>query len=306
MGIPDHVSEHMGPMNILPSIVAGLGDGVLLFLIASGLSVIFGAMRFLNFAHGAMFAIGGYITYHLLKDVELSPALLIGGAIVAGLCVAALAYLSEVIVFRRLYKLPPLDSLLGTYALLLLLEGAILVVWGPNSLSVPYPEGLDSTVKLGPVELPQYSLLLIAVGIVVVIGMTLVLYKTSLGLEVRGLAEDRTMTQLLGVNITGVSAKVMLLGGFLAGLGGALATPTLSLTPELATSFIIQAFAVVVVGGLGSFYGALIAAVVLGVVQSVVVAHVPSISGIAFYATMFAILLFRPRGILGKSNLEIS
>ncbi|MEO7005914.1 MAG: branched-chain amino acid ABC transporter permease [Terrimesophilobacter sp.] len=293
-------------MNVLPSIVSGLGDGMLLFLIASGLSVIFGAMRFLNFAHGAFFAIGGYLTYNFLSNLQLTPVLLIGGALLAGLGVAVLAYVSEVVVFRRLYKLPPIDSLLGTYALLLLLEGAILVVWGPNSLSVPYPKGLNSTVRIGSVDVPQYSLLLIAVGVIVVVAMTLLLYKTSLGLEVRALAEDRTMTQLLGVNISGVSAKVMLIGGFLAGIGGALAAPTIALTPDLATSFIIQAFAVVVVGGLGSFYGALIAAVVLGVTQSVVVTYLPSVSGIAFYATMFAILLFRPQGILGKSSLDIS
>jgi branched-subunit amino acid ABC-type transport system permease component len=293
-------------MNVLPSIVSGLGDGMLLFLIASGLSVIFGAMRFLNFAHGAFFAIGGYLTFNFLNTLQLTPVFLIGGALLAGLGVAALAFVSEVVVFRRLYKLPPIDSLLGTYALLLLLEGAILVVWGPNSLSVPYPEGLNSTVRIGSVDVPQYSLLLIAVGAIVVVGMSFLLYKTSLGLEVRALAEDRTMTQLLGVNISGVSAKVMLIGGFLAGIGGALATPTIALTPDLATSFIIQAFAVVVVGGLGSFYGALIAAVVLGVTQSIVVTYVPSVSGIAFYATMFAILLFRPQGILGKSSLDIS
>ncbi|MEO6943863.1 MAG: branched-chain amino acid ABC transporter permease [Lacisediminihabitans sp.] len=293
-------------MNVLPSIVSGLGDGMLLFLIASGLSVIFGAMRFLNFAHGAFFAIGGYLTYNILSSLQLTPVLLIGGALLAGLGVAALAYISEVVVFRRLYKLPPIDSLLGTYALLLLLEGAILVVWGPNSLSVPYPKGLNSTVRIGSVDVPQYSLLLIAVGVIVVVAMSFLLYKTSLGLEVRALAEDRPMTQLLGVNISRVSAKVMLIGGFLAGIGGALATPTIALTPDLATSFIIQAFAVVVVGGLGSFYGALIAAVVLGVTQSIVVTYIPSVSGIAFYATMFAILLFRPQGILGKSSVEIS
>jgi branched-chain amino acid transport system permease protein len=293
-------------MNMLPSIVSGLGDGVLLFLIASGLSVIFGAMRFLNFAHGAFFAIGGYITFNVLNKLEVTPILLVGGALLAGLGVAALAYLSEVVIFRRLYKLPPIDSLLGTYALLLLLEGAILVIWGPNPLSVPYPKSLDSTVRIGSVDVPQYSLLLIGVGAIVVVAMTYVLYKTSLGLEVRALAEDRTMTQLLGVNIAGVSAKVMLIGGFLAGIGGALAAPTIALTPNLATSFIIQAFAVVVVGGLGSFYGALIAALLLGVTQSIVVAYVPSVSGIAFYAAMFAILLLRPRGILGKSSLEIS
>jgi branched-chain amino acid transport system permease protein len=293
-------------MNVLPSIVSGLGDGVLLFLIASGLSVIFGAMRFLNFAHGAFFAIGGYITYNLLSKLDLTPVFLIGGALLAGLAVAALAYVSELVVFRRWYKLPPIDSLLGTYALLLLLEGAILVVWGPNPLSVPYPKSLNSTIHIGPVDVPQYSVLLIGVGAIVVVAMTYVLYKTSLGLEVRALAEDRTMTQLLGVNISSVSAKVMLIGGFLAGLGGALAAPTVALTPDLATSFIIQAFAVVVVGGLGSFYGALIAALFLGVTQSIVIAFVPSVSGIAFYAAMFAVLLLRPQGLLGKSSLEIS
>ena len=293
-------------MNALPSIVSGLGDGVLLFLIASGLSVIFGAMRFLNFAHGAFFAIGGYLTYNFLQHTGMSPVLLVLATLAAGLGVAALAYLSEVVVFRRLYKLPPLDSLLGTYALLLLLEGAILVVWGPNSLSVPYPDSLNGTIALAGVEFPQYSLLLVGIGAVVVVAMSYLLYKTDLGLEIRGLAEDRTMSQLLGVNITRVSAKVMLIGGFLAGLGGALAAPTIALTPDLSSTFIIQAFAVVVVGGLGSFYGALIAALLLGVTESIVVTFVPSLSGIAFYLTMFAILVLRPQGLLGRSSLEIS
>lgn len=293
-------------MNALPSIVSGLGDGVLLFLIASGLSVIFGAMRFLNFAHGAFFAIGSYLTYNFLQRTGMSPVLLVLAALAAGVGIAALAYLSEVVVFRRLYKLPPLDSLLGTYALLLLLEGAILMVWGPNSLSVPYPDYLNGAIDLGGVQFPQYSLLLVGIGAVVVIVMSYLLYKTDLGLEIRALAEDRMMSQLLGVNITRVSAKVMLIGGFLAGLGGALAAPTIALTPDLSSTFIIQAFAVVVVGGLGSFYGALIAALVLGVTESIVVTFVPSLSGIAFYLTMFAILVLRPQGLLGRSSLEIS
>lgn len=293
-------------MNILPSIVSGLGDGVLLFLIASGLSLIFGAMRFLNFAHGAFFAIGGYLLFNLLNVSHVSPYVFIGAVIVAALGVAALAWASELIVFKQLYKMKPIDSLLGTYALLLLLEGSLLLVWGPNPLSVSYPNSLSSTVRLGSIEVPQYSLLLIAVGIVVVIAMSITLYKTSLGLEVRALAEDRTMTQLLGVNTSRVSSKIMLIGGFLAGIGGAFAAPTVALSPSLATSFIIQAFAVVVVGGLGSFYGALVASLFLGIVQSIVVNFVPSVSGIAFYVAMFVILLFRPQGIFGRSSVEIS
>jgi branched-subunit amino acid ABC-type transport system permease component len=293
-------------MNVLPSIISGLADGVLLFLIASGLSVIFGAMRFLNFAHGAFFAIGGYVTYSFLQRMEISTLALMLACLVAGLSVALLAYVAELTIFRRLYRLPPLDSLLGTYALLLLLEGAILMVWGPNSLSVPYPGTLDGTFAVAGVQVPQYAVLLVVIGAVAVLVMTYLLYRTGLGLEIRALAEDRTMTQLLGVNLTKVSAKVMLIGGFLAGLGGALAAPTVALSPDLSATFIIQAFAVVVVGGLGSFYGALIAALLLGVVESITVTYVPALSGIAFYLTMFAILVLRPQGLLGRSGLEIS
>lgn len=290
----------------MPSIIAGLGDGVLLFLIASGLSVIFGAMRFLNFAHGAFFAVGAYLTVQLLSVGMPTIVTFILAAVFGGICVAVLALTSEVLVFRKLYKLPPIDSFLGTYALLLLLEGVILLVWGPNSQSISYPQGLNGMVSILGIDIPAYAGLLILVGILVVIVMTLVLYRTRFGLEIRGLAEDRTMTQLLGVSVTKTSAKVMLVGGALAGLGGALATPTIAVTPDLASTYIIQAFAVIVVGGLGSFYGALVASVLLAVTQSLVVIFVPELSGIAFYAAMFIVLIVRPQGLFGKSRLEIA
>lgn len=293
-------------MNIVPPIVAGLGDGVLLFLIASGLSLIFGAMRFLNFAHGAFFAAGGYIGYSIIGSSAPSFAMLFAAVAVAGLIVAVVSLASEQVVFRRLYRLAPVDSLLGTYALLLLLEGVLLLRWGPNPLSTPYPGSLAHLVKIGSIEFPQYSALLIVVGLVVVASMTLLLYRTRFGLQIRALAEDRLMTQLLGVSASAVSAKVMLLGGFLAGIGGALAAPTVALTPDLAVSFIIQAFAVVVVGGLGSFYGSLIAALVLSTVQSVSVSYFPEAAGIAFYAAMFLILLLRPQGLFGRRGFDIA
>lgn len=292
-------------MNIIPPVVSGLGDGVLLFLIASGLSLIFGAMRFLNFAHGAFFAVGAYVVFVVVGASVPGVPLLLGAAILAGVVVAVLSFVSEKVVFRQLYRMAPIDSLLGTYALLLLLEGALLLTWGPNPLSIPYPESLTDLVQIGSVQFPQYSGLLILVGILVVVVMTLILYKTSFGLQTRALAEDRLVTQLLGVSTGSVSTKVMLLGGFLAGIGGALAAPTLALTPDLAVVFIIQAFAVVVVGGLGSFYGSLVAALVLSVVQSLTVTYFPQAAGIGFYVAMFLILVFRPQGLFGRGGLEI-
>lgn len=285
---------------------SGMVDGLLLFLVASGLTLIFGVLRLLNFAHGGLFMVGAYFGYTLALGANLGTAAFVAVVVGAALLTAAVGLVCERFVFRRLYGASDMHALLGTYALLLMLEGAAQLVWGVNPVSMALPNNLAGAFFVGQIAIPSYSLLLAAMTAAALIALEGVLRSTRFGKSVRAVAEDRTMASLLGIDATRVSAVTVLIGTFLAGLGGALAAPTLSLTPDIAGSFIIQAFAVVIIAGLGSIYGALIAALLTGVLSSFVVAYLPQFSGYTVFIVMVLILLVRPQGLFGGLAREES
>jgi branched-chain amino acid transport system permease protein len=279
-------------------------DGILLFLVATGLTLIFGVLRLLNFAHGGLFMLGAYFGYTLAQGRSLTAPGFLAVVVLAALSTGAVGLLAERLVFRRLYGAPETQALLGTYALLLILEGAAQLTWGIDPVSEATPPSLAGAVTWGAVTIPQYALLLAAVAAVCLGMLEAILRGSRLGRYIRAVAEDATMASLLGIDGTRVAAATVALGAVLAGLGGALAAPTLSLLPDVAGSFIIQAFAVVIIGGLGSVYGALVASLLAGVANSLVVAYAPAFSGYTLYALMVLVLLLRPQGLFGPRREE--
>lgn len=272
-------------------------------MVASGLTLIFGVMEILNFAHGSFFMVGAYVTYTLIAGHNL-PAwefvlLLLAGALVTG----AVGIVAERLVFRRLYGAPLTSALLGTYGLLLVLEGVAQVVWGLDPLAIPEPNSLIPMVTIGASQIPRYDLLVLGFGIIAVVGLWWLLEVHSFGRQIRAVAEDQFMASLLGVRSRRVYLLMMFFGTVLAGLGGGLAGPTMSLQPDMAMTFIIQAFAVVIIGGLGSVYGSLAAALILGVVNSLLVLWAPPLAQFTTYIVMIVVLLVRPQGLFGKQSL---
>lgn len=289
-------------MGLILPVFNGVSQGVLLFLVASGLSLIFGVMGLLNFAHGGFFALGAFVTYTLTAGVSL-PAWQFLLVVLAGSAgIGILGITAEVFVFRRIYHLAPIDALLATYAVLLTIQGGITQVWGVSPLGVARSPEFRGAIQIAGTDVPAYDFALIGLGAVVVVALWWLLERSSFGRIVRATAADRMMSACLGVNVKAVFAVMFGLGSFLAALGGGLVSQLVQIDSSLAATFVIQSFAVVIVGGLGSITGALVAAVLLGLLDSLVVSIEPTYSGFSLYLGMTLILLARPSGLFGKAS----
>jgi branched-chain amino acid transport system permease protein len=286
--------------DLLSVIVSGVAQGVPIFVIASGLTLIYGVMHVLNFAHGAFFLIGAFVVTSVLKGDSVMA--FVGAALVAGVVVMLVGIACEVLVFRRLYKAGPLVGFLGAFALFLALGGMATHIWGNDPRTVKYPEALDGAVSLFGAKVAAYDLAVVGVGMVIAAGLYVLLTRTSIGTRVRALSHDRSMAMALGIRAPQVGTLVFAIGSFLAGVAGALITPVTSIDGGLSAAYIVPAFVVVIVGGLGSVPGALIAALVLGVVDSLLFRYVQSMSGFSYYLIVAVILMFRPQGLFGKSS----
>ena len=282
-------------------LTSGLMDGVLLFLIASGLTLLFGVLKLLNFAHGGLFMLGAFFGYSLALGHVFGTAAFVAAVLAAAVLTGVVGLVIERAVFQRLYAGTEMQALLGTYAVLLMLEGAAQLAWGVDPVSEPMPVNLSGAIFMGQVAVPQYALLLLALTVAVLAALEWTLRATRFGRHLRAVAEDRQMATLLGINSVWIARATVFAGTVLAGLGGALAAPTMALVPDVAGSFIIQAFAVVIIGGLGSIYGALIAALLAGVLNSFAAAYAPALSGYTLYALMVAVLVLRPQGLFGSA-----
>jgi branched-chain amino acid transport system permease protein len=288
---------------VLPTI-NGIAFAMLLFIVASGLTLIFGVMRVVNFAHGGFFALGAFLTYTIAQGKEFTFLHFFLLGVAAALACAALGMVAEVFVFRRIYHMAHSYQLLATYAILLILQGSLTVFWGNNPRSQPLPTDFNHAVVVLDVFVSKYNLLLIGIGVAVALYLWFQLSHTSLGRMVRAVATDRDMSACLGVNVGLVFTGMFGVGVFLAGLGGALAAPLFQLDATLASTLVLQSFAVVLVGGAGSVAGALIAALLLGLLNSFLVAFDPRLAEFSLYMAMAGVLLIRPTGILGTAELE--
>ena len=282
--------------SVLAQGLNGLASASALFLVAAGLSLIFGVTRVVNFAHGSLFMVGMYAA------VALAPALGFWLAVpAAALIVAALGGVIEILVLRRIYAAPELLQLLATFAVVLLLKDAALWIWGPEDLLGPRAPGLAGAIEIAGSRFPAYDLFLIAVGPAVLLGLWLLLRHTRWGRLVRAASEDRDMADALGVNQKWLFTGVFALGSLLAGLGGALQIPRESATLGIDLAILSDAFVVVVVGGLGSIPGAFLAALLIGEIKAFCIGFGFSKATLVVeFLVMAAVLVARPWGLLGR------
>ncbi|MEZ5409816.1 MAG: branched-chain amino acid ABC transporter permease [Acidimicrobiales bacterium] len=285
------------------AVVNGVSYGFLLFLIAAGLSLVFGVLGVLNFAHGGFFMLGAFLAYQIGGAAGLPPWRFLLVVAAAGIVTSIVAMVVEVGLFRPMYARDHLDWLLMTFSLSLVAEGAVREIWGVNPVTVSFPDSVDGAFTVLDAKVPQYSVFIIIVGLAVVVGLSLLLFRTRWGQVIQAVAEDRWMAQALGINVNLVFTAVFGLGLVLAGIAGGMVAPTQALTPQLGAFFLIQAFAVVIVGGLDSVPGALIAAILLGLLNSFLVATLSWLAPYSFYLGLIVVLLVRPQGLLGSKEL---
>ncbi len=273
----------------------GLVYGALLIVMCSGLALIYGLRRVVNFAHGSLYMLGAYLGYSIALQTNFWVALVAAPAVML-----ALGVLLDRYGFRLLQDRDPLTVVLVTFGLLLVIEDFVQTVWGKSNLSVPAPAALNMSVDLLGAPVPAYRLAVIAVGALVALGLSLWLRHSKVGLFVRAASTDPTTTAMQGVNTDALSAGVVGLGTALAALAGVVAAPFLSLSPSMSSDVIIDSFVVVVVGGLGSLAGAFIAAMVLGMVQALGAVYLPDLSAVLPFVIMVAILIWKPAGFAGS------
>ncbi|WP_295952242.1 branched-chain amino acid ABC transporter permease [Rhodoferax sp.] len=270
----------------------GLVYGALLIVMCSGLALIYGLRRVVNFAHGSLYMLGAYLGYSIASHSNFWVALVAAPAVMA-----LLGVLLDRYGFRLLQDRDPLSVVLVTFGLLLIIEDFVQSVWGKSNLSVAAPEALNTSVDLLGTPVPAYRLAVIAVGALVALGLSLWLRYSKVGLFVRAASTDPTTTAMQGVNTDVLSAGVVGLGTALAGV---VAAPFLSLSPSMSSDVIIDSFVVVVVGGLGSLVGAFVAAMVLGMVQALGAVYLPDLSAVLPFVIMVAVLVWKPAGFAGS------
>jgi branched-subunit amino acid ABC-type transport system permease component len=283
--------------------VSGLLKAMFLFLLASGLSLIFGVSRVLNITHGAFYALGAYLMLSVSRTGPLGVGTFAAAAIGVGLALGLLGVAFELTVLRRVYRSGMLFVALVTFGALLMFEEIIKMVWGTALATVPRPVGLEGAIAVGSTNrLPTYNLVLLLVGAAIALGLWLAIERTRFGLIVRAAATDREMLSVLGINVPRVYTLTFALGTSLAAVAGALAAPMLGLSPSMGSLMIIETFAVVVIGGLGSLPGSLIGAIIVGEFEAFGIIVAPEIALPLLYLLMAIILIVRPTGLLGASD----
>jgi branched-chain amino acid transport system permease protein len=268
--------------------------GLLLFMLAAGLTLIFGIMGVVNLAHGSFYMLGAYLAYSLSSQFGSLTIAILGGAVLSVLFGLALEWL----LFRHFYHRDHLDQVLLTFGLIYIFEELRSILWGDDVHGVAIPAVLDWSIPLtDTLSYPVYRLFISGVCIVLAIGLYLLISKTRLGMKIRAGAFNRDMTESLGVNIKLIHATVFALGVGLAAVAGMVAAPISSVYPNMGSSVLIMCFVVVVIGGIGSVRGALIAALLVGLVDTFGKVLLPSVAGMLVYMLMAAVLLWKPEGL---------
>lgn len=278
--------------------LVGLSRAMILFIVCSGLSFVLGVLRVPNVAHGSLYMIGAFSAFSIFT-------LLGGGAfafwvalILAPFVVAIVSLIAERSLFRHLYQREHLMLLLFTFALMLILGDLVKIIWGADYRSIIAPEFLRGSFPLLGASLPRYNVFLLIIGPLVAIGLWLFTNKTKIGKIARAAAVDMEMVGAIGINVSWVFAFAFVLGCFLAGMGGALVAPTISITIGMDHDLIIEAFLIVVIGGLGNMWGAMVGSLIFGLTQSYGVLFWPQFAIVFPYTAVVIVLLIRPKGML--------
>ena len=284
---------------IFVQFLTGLASAASLFLAASGLSIIFGVTRIVNFAHGAFYMLGAYMAYTLASRLEGAYGFWFS-IVAAAAIVAVLGALLEILLFRRIYQAPELYQLLATFGVTLIVQDLVLLIWGPEDLVGPRAPGLRGAIELFGKRIPSYDLLLIALGPAVLALLWFLFHRTRWGVLVRAATQDRDMVASLGVNQKWLFTGVFALGVFLAALGGALQVPRDAVSSTMDLTIIVEVFVVVVIGGLGSTIGAFVAAIIVAELNAFGILVLPKISLVLVFLVMAVVLVLRPWGLFGK------
>jgi len=286
--------------NFLSQLINGLALGALLALISSGLTIIYGTLGVLNLAHGAMFMIGGYAGF---AAYQATGSFLV--AVVAGsLAVMVLGIVMERVIIRHFYSRPHEDQILVTFGLGIVFVEAIRRIFGSESRLVPAPASMSGIVDLGFMMYPTYRLVLVGIVAVALLALYIVLYRTRLGMIVRAGIEDPVMVDSLGINVYRVFMVVFGIGAMAAGFSGIINAPVVSLTPEVGEAILVQTFVVVVIGGVGSFPGAVLGGLIAGEIVSITSMFNPGYAYVMLFAAMTLVLMIRPRGLFGAIGRE--
>jgi branched-chain amino acid transport system permease protein len=279
---------------LVVQVLQGMMEGIFLFLIASGLTLIFGVSRIVNFAHGSFYMIGAFLTYQIYPLI--APGTILGfflTILLGGVLVAILGLLFELLLLRRIYHAEALMQLVLTLAAVLIIRDATKFIWGLDDVTVQLPDALAGAVIIGDTYLPTYQLVMVAVGVVVLAVVWGFLKFTRAGIILRAATDDRGMVALLGTNQAHVFSWVFAVGCFLAGIAGGFAAAFESINYLLDTRVIVLAFIVVVIGGLGNLYGALFAALAVGIVKALGLLWAPRLSMVIIFLLMAVVLLTR-------------
>ena len=286
--------------NFFSQLFNGLASGALFALIASGLTIIYGTLGVLNLAHGAMFMVGGYAGYVAFQATGSFIAALAAGA----LFLIAAGIVVEIAIIRRFYRRPAEDQLLVTFGIGIVLVELVRFKFGSLSLTVPAPPFASGVTSMGFMIYPTYRLVVMGIAAVGLAVQYAVLYKTRLGMIVRAGIEDSEMVDMLGINVDRVFMVVFGIGAMAAGFAGIVDAPVVSLTPNMGESILVETFVVVVIGGVGSFPGAILGGLIAGEILSLTSMVNPAYSEVMLFAVMTLVLMLRPQGLLGVPSRE--
>ncbi|RIK99847.1 MAG: branched-chain amino acid ABC transporter permease [Proteobacteria bacterium] len=284
--------------NFVSQLFNGLVLGALLALISSGLTIIYGTLGVLNLAHGAMFMLGGYAGYVAYTYTDSFILAVIAGS----LFVMVAGVVMERVIIRHFYSRSDEDQLLVTFGIGIVMVEVVRFFFGSLSMNVPPPAALSGITSLGFMFYPTYRLALVGIIAVALLALFLVLYRTRIGMIVRAGIEDSVMVDSLGINVYRVFMVVFGIGAMAAGFAGIVNAPVVSLTPDMGDSILVQTFVVVVIGGVGSFPGAIIGGLIAGEIISITSMINPGYSYVMLFAAMTLVLVLRPHGLLGSQS----
>ncbi|MDO8768522.1 MAG: branched-chain amino acid ABC transporter permease [Burkholderiaceae bacterium] len=280
----------------MSSLIIGLSLGMLLFLLASGLTLIFGMLGVINFAHGALYMLGAYLAF----DIGRRTGSFTAGVVLATLLTGAAGALIERLALRPIYQRPHFYQLILTFGFILVISELVKFTWGLGYQEVSIPLALSGTLQISGSTVPVYRLFVIALGSIVCTGLFLLLERSTFGMLVRAASSDDEMVRLLGLPASAVRTAVFALGAALAGLAGAIAAPLFPVELGMATNTIIDCFIVVILGGLGNIRGAVAASLLIGMVRALGYTFAPSWVDVMTFTLLIATLLTRPQGLFSR------
>ena len=283
---------------LVQQVLVGLSRTTILFIVASGLSLVLGVLRIPNIAHGSLYMIGAFLTYTFATLFGQSALGFWLALIVAPLGVALISFLVERSLFCHLYEREHIMLLLFTFAFSLVIGDMVKLIWGSDYRSLTAPLFLQGSFSISGFPFPRYNLFLLIVGPLVAAGLWFLTNKTKIGKIARAAAVDREMVGAIGINVSWVFAAVFVIGCYLAGLGGALVAPTQNITQGMDHAIIIEAFLIVIIGGLGNIWGALLGALIFGLTDSIGILILPQFAIVFPYVAVVVVLVFRPKGLL--------